>query len=509
MTTKSIADIKIDINNLTNDIKDLDYDGKVAAIQHMKETISLLKLGNELVTQTSLFNDDLGTLDHATDDTLIGMNTKCIEDDSNNDLLNATEVSYSSDEFLEEAVVKLEDTGFNLNPDTSQNIISQDNIKMFECTECQKRFTTQHSLTTHKNIHTDKHKCSNCQQRFYTNQALKSHNCEITLKRRNKETTYFCQMCLKSFACKNAFNRHKIAHTDKFKCSGCDKGFKDNNSLQRHKLKISNCVKFKKSFLQNEIETKQETHTVFHEENIRININESANIFEATEEGDYKSKHVIDTTDESPAPDVHDEILNLSKDVKEEYFPEDLKTTIDEKEEISLKVETYTNTSLQIYQCNECPAYFYSEKPLKTHKNVHTDKYKCDTCQQRLCNGKELRMHQCDKPVKRRKISDFLLECEQCPKKYSNKDSLRNHRNEHTDRFKCEECNMRCQSISSLNRHRKALHAYNPLSNIKDTPTGVEEDEYELISCDICEKFFATKESLKNHAEKSLCMLKN
>ena len=34
-------------------------------------------------------------------------------------------------------------------------------------------------------------------------------------------------------------------------------------------------------------------------------------------------------------------------------------------------------------------------------------------------------------------------------------------------------------------------------------------DDYELISCDICEKFFATKESLKNHIKKTLCKTKN
>ena len=34
-------------------------------------------------------------------------------------------------------------------------------------------------------------------------------------------------------------------------------------------------------------------------------------------------------------------------------------------------------------------------------------------------------------------------------------------------------------------------------------------DDYELISCDICEKFFATKENLKHHIEKTLCKTKN
>ena len=85
---------------------------------------------------------------------------------------------------------------------------------------------------------------------------------------------------------------------------------------------------------------------------------------------------------------------------------------------------------------------------------------------------------------------------------------------------------MRFQSIFSLNRHQKALHSYNPISNVQQNEisakklsdeanctsfyeTGEDEDrdldDYELISCDICEKFFSTKDSLKNHTEKSLC----
>ena len=329
MTTKSIVEIKIDIINLTNDIKDLDYDGRVAAIQHMKETISLLHLGNELLAQNEVVKDSHLNLDH---ETLLGAKTEYIEDNS--------KPTYGSNEFLDEDIVLC-----------TKSPHDQDNVEI-------------------------------------------------------RDSTHDCQG------------------------------------------KTARCDTVEEFF----------SSTSLDEEN----------------EGE--------------------EILNLAKDVEQE-LQDDTKLTLDEKEE-SFEFENNYNTSLQIYHCNECPAYFYSEKPLKKHKYIHTDKYKCDNCQLRLCSGTELRMHQCDKPVKRRKISDFLFECEQCPKKYSKKTSLINHRNMHTDRYKCEDCNMRFQSISHINRHNKALH-----SIVNFTETGEDEDldDYELISCDICEKFFSTKESLKNH----------
>ena len=248
MTTKSIADIKIDINNLTNDIKDLDYDGKVAAIQHMKETISLLKLGNEFVTQTAAIEDEYLNLSHET----LGEKAPYIEDDSKNDLLNDTDASYNSIEFLEAATTKKEDTALHV-----ESIGDQDRVEIMDFTQDDKGETTRN--------------------------------------------------------------------------------------------------------------------------------------------------------------DGIPEIFNLTKDVKQEHlqddsesilyeFQDDPKGKLDVKEEESLKVERKPNTFLQIYQCNECPAYFYTERPLKTHKNVHTDKYKCDTCQQRLCTGTELRKHQCDKRKGRSQI---------------------------------------------------------------------------------------------------------
>ena len=79
MIAKSLDDIRSDIANLTNDIKDLDPEGKVAAMKHMKETICLLKLGSDLVTYDSEVKEEKLWFGH--ENSMVGVSMEEQSDD--------------------------------------------------------------------------------------------------------------------------------------------------------------------------------------------------------------------------------------------------------------------------------------------------------------------------------------------------------------------------------------------------------------------------------------------
>jgi len=106
------------------------------------------------------------------------------------------------------------------------------------------------------------------------------------------------------------------------------------------------------------------------------------------------------------------------------------------------------------------------------------------------------------------------FKCPDCPKTYGKKNSLAIHRNEHTDKFKCPKCEVRCVSNYKLQRHTcdisRNVTVDTPVPEVLESEEKgcqeeeVEDDTYlddiEMLSCDVCDKYFATQESLNKHS---------
>jgi len=126
-------------------------------------------------------------------------------------------------------------------------------MKQYSCTQCEKRFTTKHSLTdhierhtgeylyscsqcqnalsAHVNIHTGKYKCTECGRCCKKSSELAVHR-----RSHSGQKPFECTVCSKRFTISGHLVRHSRIHSGEkpYKCSLCNKSFSQSGHLQRH-----------------------------------------------------------------------------------------------------------------------------------------------------------------------------------------------------------------------------------------------------------------------------------
>ena len=90
------------------------------------------------------------------------------------------------------------------NNDDNNKEEAQSKQKVFECTVCQKYFSSYFGFKQHENIHTGAHECSVCHKRFHTHRNLRDHEDIHTGAKR-----YSCPHCQKSYRHYNSMWSHK------------------------------------------------------------------------------------------------------------------------------------------------------------------------------------------------------------------------------------------------------------------------------------------------------------
>jgi len=159
------------------------------------------------------------------------------------------------------------------------------------------------------------------------------------------------------------------------------------------------------------------------------------------------------------------------------------------------------------FECETCRKFFENSKKLSIHRKIHRSKRKlvrhhCESCEKSFCSKTSLKNHQI---VERHGVMESIkaevFHCEQCPKTFRLSQHLKSHQlNIHIKKklFPCPKCKTEFSDVKETQRH------------FKDCKKVVQYS-YE---CDLCEKKFQIKSSVREHIMKfhnngKYCCFKN
>ncbi|XP_021945343.1 zinc finger protein 99 [Folsomia candida] len=125
-----------------------------------------------------------------------------------------------------------------------------------KCIQCNKAFTSKHTLKKHMDKHSDRNiKCDrpNCTSVFKTNNRLNEHIKQVHESKKEGAAEYRCETCGKVFNVKGRLRRHEKLHNPEtpFLCTVCGKGFKIANYLTIHMWSHDPAMKYKYTMYKN------------------------------------------------------------------------------------------------------------------------------------------------------------------------------------------------------------------------------------------------------------------
>ncbi|KAI2800437.1 chromatin remodeling [Blomia tropicalis] len=105
------------------------------------------------------------------------------------------------------------------------------NVPMYECTQCPKKFREYTILDRHMWIHLRPFACQKCVKTFNTLEELNIHAAKHCVPR-----PFVCGECGKSFQSQSALRNHHLTHSNErpYECSRCDARFRMKNVLKQH-----------------------------------------------------------------------------------------------------------------------------------------------------------------------------------------------------------------------------------------------------------------------------------
>lgn len=115
------------------------------------------------------------------------------------------------------------------------NCKNSDKDKSFTCGACNRSFGYKHVLQNHERTHTGEKpfECRECHKRFTRDHHLKTH-----MRLHTGEKPYHCNYCDRQFVQVANLRRHQRVHTGErpYACNLCSSKFSDSNQLKAHML---------------------------------------------------------------------------------------------------------------------------------------------------------------------------------------------------------------------------------------------------------------------------------
>lgn len=274
-------------------------------------------------------------------------------------------------------------------PNRIYNIKKKHNVP-FECDTCGEKLKNKIRLISHLNSHVKelKHKCSECSRSFQNIIIMKHHYAKAHQDRNPyKEKKYQCNLCPKRYLTDFLLGQHKLSHENRKgqKCDHCDFATNTLYDLRNHIKRIHmatktfTCQSCGKGF-------KRRCDMLNHHKAVHAPMKVYVKCPVCT-------IIILQKGLASHMNNRHSEKGKLRPFVcpvcgKAERYEKNLQRHYQ-------SVHEPTDRGV-IYQCSECPVYFYRRRELREHSFIHFNgpTFDCATCHKLFKSRKELTNHE-------------------------------------------------------------------------------------------------------------------
>ncbi|XP_044753060.1 histone H4 transcription factor-like [Coccinella septempunctata] len=134
----------------------------------------------------------------------------------------------------------------------------------------------------------------------------------------------------------------------------------------------------------------------------------------------------------------------------------------------------------QYYKCSQCLKLFATESLLRDHVRAHINQYKCPMCDMTCPKPSNVINH-----IRFRHLDFRFFKCNLCEHSAISKQNLEQHLITHCAEklLACDECDFRCRSIHTLDRHIQREHV----------------QHWQIYECHICKEQFGRSWPLTKH----------